>query len=354
MLKNLLLAGLILFASDAVGQITITAADMPSAGDTLRSSAADPFTTIDLNLTGANTAWDFSMLGPESQSLDEYKTVAQVNPIFILTFGTSAFGTGADVNALTGGLPLPITISDFHLFFQTRSNPSRYVARGYGAVISGLPAPIAYTDEDEWFHFPLAFNNVNNTSYALNFNLPTVGALKIDGTRETTVDGWGTIKTPHFQTPVNCIRVRSVADEIDSITFNGITTGIPRKTIEYKWLANNEPYPVLWVTASEVFGVENVSSIRYRDQYRHSLGVTDANPAILALSAFPNPASNGTMTINIPSGFIHYRVELFDMNGKLLMSQEDQALLQLGNLAAGSYLARVTSGTTTGFVRIQK
>lgn len=54
----LLLAGF----NAAMAQITITASDMPVAGDTLRYSLMADATSIDLSQAGANVDWDFSWL----------------------------------------------------------------------------------------------------------------------------------------------------------------------------------------------------------------------------------------------------------------------------------------------------
>jgi hypothetical protein len=80
MLKNLLLlmSGMALAATTSA-QITITAADMPVVNDTLRSSAANPLTAIDITTTGTNTTWNYSTMVPVSQTVDAYKTAAQVN-----------------------------------------------------------------------------------------------------------------------------------------------------------------------------------------------------------------------------------------------------------------------------------
>ena len=49
-------------AVNAFGQISITSSDMPSAGDTLRSSIAFNVDEFDFSRTGPDYNWNFSSL----------------------------------------------------------------------------------------------------------------------------------------------------------------------------------------------------------------------------------------------------------------------------------------------------
>jgi hypothetical protein len=333
-------------------QITITANDMPVANDTLRYSNADPTSTIDLNTTGANSTWDFSALVPTSQSIDTYQTASSVSILLFVTYG-SAYGIRTDISGLTGGIPLPVPVSDVYFFYQKRTGPSRYVGRGYAATISGVALPMNYSDEDEMYYFPLTYNNYDSSTYAMNTTIPSVGTLKIAGTRKTTVDGWGTIKTHYFTTPVNCIRVRSVSDEVDSITYNGTSFGFPRTTVEYKWLTTGNHYPALYVTANAILGNETVSSIHYKDSYRQLTGIGSVQPSITQLTAFPNP-SNGIVTINIPAEWHQFTSSFFDVSGKVITEGNNQKQFDLSNLPSGTYFVSVESGASLGLVKLVK
>jgi hypothetical protein len=333
-------------------QITVTANDVPAANDTLRYSIADPTSTVDLATTGANTNWDFSALTPTSQAIDTYKTATSVSILLALSFAT-AYGIHTDISGITGGLPLPVSITDVYNFFQKKTGPSRYVGRGYAATISGITMPMAYTGDDIIYNFPLAFNNHDSSNYTNTTTIPSVGALKITGTRHNTVDGWGTIKTPYFTTAVNCLRVRSVIDEVDSITYNSTTIGIPRTTVEYKWLTNGNHYPALYVTANSLAGNEVVSSIHYKDKYQQLTGIASVQPNITQLSAFPNPA-NTIVTINIPAAWHQYQSELFDVSGKKLLENSNKNQFDISALPSGTYFVRVISGDNLGLVRLAK
>jgi hypothetical protein len=335
--------------------VTITATDLPAAGDTLRSSAVLPTPgIIDLSLTGTGASWDFSTLEASSQSVDTYRIASAINLLYALSF-SQAYGTAADVAALTGGTPAPVPISNLHMFYQKKNNPGRFVMRGYGAMMSAIPTPIVYSDEDELYFLPLQFGNADTSTFAATVSLPTLGTMKIAGTRYTEVDGEGTILTPYFTTAAPCIRVKTTADEIDSVDIGfGVPIGIPRKTVEYKWLTPGEHYPVLWVIATDVMGTENITSIRYRDQYRGDLQVKVPARSVAALGVRPTPATTSEVSIDVPASWGSYSVQVFDMNGKLVHSGQNTSILDVSAWSSGTYTARVTAGSTTGFVRIVK
>lgn len=334
----------ILLASVASAQIQITATDMPVIGDTLRSSAANPTSAgITLSNTGANYTWDFSTLVPVSQTVANYQLAATVNIAFAAVISPTAYGYKvADSFPTPAGLPisLPVSIKNMYTFYNKKSSPSRFVAEGFGASISGIPTPAAYQDEDEIYKFPLDHGVTNDsTTFDLKFSLASLGSIRQKGYRKTTVDGWGTIKTPFITTAVNCIRVRSEISEIDSFTISPLPTiAIPRNTVEYKWLATGEHYPVLLVTANITGSTETITGVRYRDQYRPGLLNVEQTPVLQVLKAYPNPA-NGTINIDVPATWQNYTVAIYDMQGRVVANYNNTSKLDVSKLSKGNYLA---------------
>lgn len=338
----------------ANAQITITAADMPVNGDTLRWSSANPATAnINTANTGANTTWDFSLLSPIVQGVDQYKLAAQVNIAYAITIAPTAYGYKIGDNL--PGLPaqLPITASNLYTFFNKKSNPSRYVAEGFAAEINSIPVPAAYSDEDEVYIFPLTFGNAQtNNTFKVKANIPSLGSFSQQGTRRTDVDGWGTIKTPYATTPVAVIRVRSEITEIDSIQFAGQTIGLPRETVEYTWLANGEHFPILQVTATKTGSTETVNNVRYRDTKRSLAVKTIATNS--ALKVFPIPATGGQLNISIPFGVTGFTTELFDASGKLVASGANNKTIDITNITSGQYMLRVISGSDRWYQKVER
>lgn len=354
MKKLLLSIAATCLAISSFAQINITASDMPVSGDTLRYSVASPvgsgFSAAD---SGTSKVWDFSTLSPISQGVDTYKTASAVSIAYALLISPTAYGYKVADSFPGLGAFLPVTINKLYTFFSKKTSPSRYVAEGFGATISGLPTPATYSDEDEWYYFPLAYTNTNNSTFAFSFALPTLGSLKISGTRTTRVDGWGTIKTPYLTTATDCIRVRSIVNEIDSIIAGPIKLGIPRKTVEYKFLVNGEHYPALWITASVLGSAETITSVRYRDKKQNASNILTKASTIQSIKAYPNPVSKGILNLDIPSQWNNYQIGLYDIQGKLVLSVSNSKSIDLSNIASGKYIVQVVSGKDVSYTTIE-
>lgn len=77
--KALLLFALVMVHSSFTrAQITLTTADMPSPGDTIRKSTALNPNQIDYTLTGTNYTWDFTSLFSIGQTVDTFVSVSSV------------------------------------------------------------------------------------------------------------------------------------------------------------------------------------------------------------------------------------------------------------------------------------
>ena len=350
-----------LILHSAWAQITITAADMPVWGDTLRFSSATALgASVSAADSGAGIVWNYDDLVPTSQGLDQYRKPAEISPLYSFTLPTSCYGYKiADSIPGIGLIASGITISNLYTFFSSYITPSAYAAEAFGATISGFPVGASYIVPDAWYLFPLTYNRNDSTDFYLKFGLASIATLKQKGYRKSRVDGWGTITTPYFTVPVSCIRVRSELHEIDSVSFDSNTFGIPRVTVEYKYLVNGEHYPAVWATAIEVGGLEVVTGVKYRDVYRREL---DPNPVAVAntpadkteASIYPNPAVDGKATLSLPASWKSFYVDVFDMQSRKVASFANTVMLDLQPLPAGNYVARIISGSNTAFVRLSK
>ena len=336
MKRTLLTLSLGMLACTALrAQITITAADMPVNGDTLRYSLSLPTAGLNLSNTGAGISWDYSTLVPGVQVVDTYKTAAAAG---YAGGGIPATAFGYKVADSLPGAPIPV--NDVYTFFSLKpaAASNRFVAEGFGAKVSGaFPVAGGYSSEDTLYNFPLTYNRVDNSSFKLTIN--ALGAtLKQQGTRTTFVDGWGTIKTPYFTTPIQVLRVRSEVNELDSITFAGNTVAIPRHYVEYKWLANVEHGPVLFVTTTMVGTTETPSSVRYRDSNRGLVGVGGVSSSMEALQVYPNPATGTDLTVKMPATWSHYVLRVYDATGKLLSEAANTPKVNTLALPSGKYI----------------
>src|SRR5688572_25770816 len=131
---------LIVLAVQTQAQITITAADVPVLGDTIRYSRVDALTPINYTATGTNYAWDFSGLTPFSQRIDTYKTAAAVNPIYGATIRPTAYGIKVEDTLDLGGSGGPVTVTEVYSFFNKKTLPSsRFIIEAFAAKVNGIP-----------------------------------------------------------------------------------------------------------------------------------------------------------------------------------------------------------------------
>jgi len=362
MKKVLLSIATLVLANIAFAQtpITITAGDVPVSGDTLRYSTVLGLTSgINVNDSGTNKAWVYDTLKPLAQTVDNYQSATAVNFTYGLTISATAYGYKiADSIPGLGSLMPGLTIKNVYTFFNKRTTPGRFVAEAFAALIGGAPIPANYSDEDEIYFFPLTYPHATDSStFAVNVSIPTLGSLKRAGYRKTWVDGWGTIKTPYYTTAVRCIRVRSEIHEVDTIHITTpITFNYPivMDTVEYKWLVNGDHYPALWVTQSK--HTAQLTSVTYRDSIRHGLVNVSNTPklTIQEIKAYPNPITNGLVTIDVPAGWNNFTVYVYDAVSRMITTFANKNELNIAALAPGKYYLLVKSGDNIGYTQVIK
>lgn len=334
-------------------QITITASDMPVSGDTLRYSFASPVGSATYTAdSGAGVTWNYSTMVPIRQAVDTYKTALSVNIAYAL-ISLTAYGYKVSDSFPVPSAVLPVSINQIYTFFQKKTSPSRYSAVAFAAKIAGIPTPFNYDIDDDWYFFPLNYLNNDSSNFSLTLGLSGTASIKQQGYRKSRVDGWGTITTPYLTTPVSCIRVRSEIHEVDTIDFGIIPIGIPRTTVEYKWLANGEHFPVMWVTTNVTGATETVTTIRYRDIARTiTTGITK-DPGNALVSVYPNPAQHGLVTLELPADWKQYSVTIYDQASRMAGRFENQNQLNLSNLPKGVYVAQIVSGGNVTYAKIE-
>ena len=341
----------ILAGGTASAQLSITAADMPVSGDTLRWSTTQVSPTTNISVysqTGPAYTWNFTSLSPVAQGVDAYKTAISVSPLY---FSISATAYGYKVADSLAVPNLPVSVKELYTFFNRKTGPARYIAEGFGAKISTIPIPATYSDEDEIYFFPLTFNRTDTSTYKLDVSISGIGRLVQNGRRITKVDGEGTIQTPYTTAPVACLRIRTEVVGVDSLIAPGISIPLPRNTVEYKWLAKGEHYPLLWVTATVTGTQQTPTSVSYRDVARSSLGVGSVTAVPQSLSAYVDP-SNHLVKLFLPASWNKNTIEMFDLSGRTVVIATNATEINGSNLAAGTYLIRVTTAQGVGFAKV--
>lgn len=334
-------------------QITITNADMPDPGDSIRVSYALSLGSADPALTDTNFVWDFSFLTASAQERIEYITPTA----FPFNFLSDVAVTNYSPDSLPVIGPIP---SNFVDYYKSSSSSFRQVGTtfDFGAVLP-FSAPIIYSAADYVYRFPVDYGNVDSCDASYSFTIPGLGFIGQDRHRVNVVDGWGTLITPLDTYQV--VRIRSVVDAVDTVsldTSNQTGYSIPRpREIQYKWMALGMKIPVLQVDCQVILNAEVVTNIQYQDTLRDSLfqvSIANMNPDAPRVSIYPNPVDE---TVNIhftqnENGPVD--IILMDLSGKVVKSEtgintNSTGIKQIdvSSLNAGIYLISVVSGSGT-------
>ncbi len=356
-MKKLLLLLLITCAFNIKSQITITSANMPSSGDTIRYSDASLASLGDYTVTGTNYNWDFSTLSPTGQALRKFQSALSTPYVF--------FGSGYGEKTLDSIGFSPILFKNIYNFYKKTS--SKFYVDGIGMTFSGIPIPNFYSDKDELYMLPLQYLKRDSTTF--KFATVTTGSVipsySKQGYRITEVDGWGKITTPYGSD--SCLKVVTTQYSQDSIkgslaigTFTiPLNIGFPNYTRSYQWLTLGEKIPYLEVTGNLIAGNFVPTQVKYRDIIRTFVGVKEEALQSLALAVFPNPA-NSQLTVIIPESSGEVVAEMVDLQGKTVLSKDlgsnsqvvNQHQIDVSSLAKGFYILNLSNLKGTQSLKI--
>jgi hypothetical protein len=332
MLRYSLLLSFTLAASSALAQTSpsITAADMPIIGDSLRISESGlPANVPPLTRNGANQTWDYSGLVAISQRVERYDAVSSATGTLLQLTFNNPFSPDSRAT-LVAARPIPVAgallpITNPLEFSNVSAADFRLV--GYGAVFNGAAVPVTYTSkaqQDVVYRFPISYTSTADVSNSLLTSpsyVATTGYFSQKRQRRNQPDAWGTITTP-FGT-FQAVRVVTTILDHDSIAFGGTNQAYTLPlTREYKWLAKGVHVPILTITTTDVGGREVVAAVEYRDNFRRFTPLAARGAASTAgFSAYPNPSAVGTaLRLAVPAGGGPLSVVGTDLLGRRLFA----------------------------------
>lgn len=345
-----------------IGQITITSANLPGAGESFIVSQSIDF-QIDYASTGADYQWNFSNLSYLNQTSREHNSMSGV-PLFInLAYGPFASSNyRATYHAPFTDLPinqfgniLPVQFGDVNQY--TRKTTQRLTLVGYSASVSGQGVPIKSDTIETKYIFPLNYgdNYVSRGYTQLDLSAPPLNMLGIDARwvqtrkRSTVVDGWGEITTP-FGT-FDVLRVQHKIEETDSIEYDGFSFGLDIPVMyEYEWLSDEEKIPVMKIVTTEILGNETIISIEYRDFDYVGLESLEATELLV----YPNPVTD-ELAISWKEG--QKSVRIYHINGTMVKDFSFEGAIHKINtsdLSSGMYYVVIDNGgevITKSFVK---
>ncbi|MFT6945954.1 MAG: PKD repeat protein [Vicingaceae bacterium] len=266
-MKKILFGLSVFFTFNSYSQISITSANMPVSGDTLRFSTALLDTSVLLNYqnNGANQIWNFDSLRVVSQGVQRFISSSQTpynsvptNRIGLLFADTISLG-GSSVNDVYNFITSSST--DFSIDYRAVSVPTGF------ALFPVLRIQDPYIDKDEVFQFPLDFGDRDSSTFDFVFNNSLLGVYYgSSGYRINEVDAWGTITTPYGT--FNTLRVITDMVSLDTVGFSGQNIAIPSHVRTYQWISNGERVPVMTVNGLVIAGTFVPNSVEFRDSVR--------------------------------------------------------------------------------------
>jgi hypothetical protein len=326
MIKQYLLPLCVLSAATSFAQITVTSADMPNAGDSVKVSVSNSTAGEDQRLTGANYTWDFSALTPNNQRYEKFDNSSTFPSPYNLVFNPFNTTYGKNNYQNTGSVVPGFSIDAAYDFFKESTVNFRQVGAAY--TINGTPIPFLYQKPDTIYEFPMNYMNTDSCDYKFGLNIPTFGYYGQKGHRVNVVDGWGTLTTPFGTFPV--LRVKSSIMAVDTVYSSsfGFGTNIPRPLRhEYKWIANGKKIPLLYVDENG----GTVTSVVYIDSIRADVpqvGISEKTNTV-DLAVYPNPANEQLTVQYTLAAATSIQVSIINTLGQTI------AVVANGNVAAG-------------------
>ncbi len=354
-MKTYLLPGLLflIIGNTAISQITITQADMPQPGDTIRLSTTTDTTGLPAPAyTGAGVTWNYASLVAQSQTIDTFLSVSSTPLAYQLFFNDAIlYPNYVSTVAQTGATPPalgPITIKDVINYYKDES--SNYESVGYGASINSIPTSVKDDTIDVVYKFPMNYGNSDSCNSSSHIGITSLGYYGTHQKRVNHVDGWGTLITPYGTFSV--LRVTTLIYASDSIyvdTFHfGLNTAQPEQ-IQYKWLGNGHPMPLLQINENVVANKPVYQNTVYPDKV-HPASIASIQSLVSNIMLYPNPAAESSLLNYTLASTTELNISLFSVDGRCVRKvfEGTQAAgnhhltINTTQLSSGIYLVKLT------------
>lgn len=311
---------------------------------------------VDFDLTGPDVIWDYTSLVETGFSTDSFANPAITPLVYQLVFNNFLYPAYDATHAQPGAdltLPseIPFTVTNVYNFYKNSSSSFKMV--GFGATINGIPAPIQYQGSDRIYKFPLAYSNMDTSTYYFEVPVPTLGYWNQSGTRYNHVDGFGTLLLPNGYS-YDVIRLASRKEIVDSVHIDalGFTLPIPRIQTEYKFIAAGEKEPVMTITTQPlllVFGPETVIGVKYKNEMNLAGVESNSNDDF---TIYPNPVSD-QLTISNPQNSLWNKLYLTNMAGQVVYTDNSggigNIILDVSSMPKGVYHLMVDASNGKSF-----
>jgi hypothetical protein len=341
-MKKLCITLLSLAGFAAHAQITVTRADFGVAGDVLYYAEDSTLTGFSAGNAGADITWDFS---------------AAVSPDLI---DSSVFVDPQNVEDAPPEANIGITQGMGTQFFNISNTDVKMVIEMEG---SGLPNTLIKIAE-----FPMNFGDVvkdsmqtsvSGSAEDFGFSDGTFDSIRVNLTIRSmsTVDGWGTLKTPVES--VSALRIKNESNvtallegKVPFLGWTPLPFNINQTQSAYGWYANNRNY---FLAEATLDSNNNVTSFRYQLPQGTTTGLKTASKGIRNM--YPNPA-NDMVNLELNGSYKEQvSVIITDITGKTVSTESisldgSVATIPTAALSNGIYMVHLSSASISHTVKI--
>jgi hypothetical protein len=335
----------ILFFSISVfsnAQITITTADLPSAGSSFITATDTLYSGI-ISPGGTAQVWNYSQLVNHSQDTFAFQSAA----------GTP-YASNFPGSTLAANSPL----DSVWAYFQSSAN-GMYLNGVYTYSVVGVGGAsnlaLVYNPAQIYIPTPFTYGSTRNEVSRFQIDVTsTPPNIRVIRRTESTLtgDGYGSLTTPYATYP-NTIRIKSVDLSYDSVYVDIFGLGFytlaqtsQSQVSSYRWYKNGNPSLVLSLNAdslaTNVFGAD----------FLYASGSTGINALANqeVIKAYPNPTSD-ILVIDIPKELkSESTLQFYNNAGQLVntvtINDLDRYILDVKQYPAGLYSYRLTGSKT--------
>lgn len=333
LLSTFLLATCISFAQAPINQFVNT-----TEQDYAIIDSTNP---IDESASGASVTWNYTSLVQVGLNTD---TNAAPTPAELSSFPN----TTEVLTITTAGMP-PV---ESKLFIRNNAGEISITGAAQGGLLT-----LNITNNATLGTFPVSFNFSNNDTVSGDFSGDANGTTvsgTFTGTFNTSVDAHGTLNLNDFGLGAyngNVTRLKTVLS-ISLNAFGFLPIGTVVQTSYYYY--DDTDGSLVFRTSTNVvdidaFGTVVNETIRlYEALDRSTLGLANNTIASNDIKLFPNPVST-TLNIKLSNNSAITTVEIFDMNGRSVLSTKENAeSINVTNLQSGLYILNIA--TSNGFI----
>ncbi len=304
---------------NAKAQLTLTKANNCPVPGTIEIDTYFDSTTTVPKTTGTNKSWNFTSLVTTTASSGTYSYVTASSTPSASSFPSATLATNDGngsynyYNSQSAYLDMVGTADVTNNSKETLSNPIR------------------------WMVWPFTFGTTNNDNFVgtAQFGTLTVnesGNMNISGT------GTGTVTLPGGMKYTNCLQITRTFTYVIGVPFSWTITNT-----SYEYWSGAFKTPIIALTYISLDDGSSVSpDFQVTVNATANVGIEEQQMDAENFVVFPNPAKE-KLSLIFKDNSVAEEIELYDVAGKLILSEKNRNTLDVSELHKGIYVVKIKS-----------